>query len=67
MGMDRKIGHGGARAGAGRKKKNSGGKIKACYSLSSDVVEFLRDHEKPASRLIEDAVREFYKINSNNA
>ena len=47
-----------------RGRKNEG-KIPVCYKLAPDVVKFLRDHERPASRLIEDAVRKFYGFDKN--
>lgn len=47
-----------------RGRKNEG-KIQVCYKLSPDVVKFLRDHDRPASRLIEDAVRKCYGLNAN--
>lgn len=50
---------GGKRAGSGRKPE---GKIQVSYKLAPDVVEFLRSNEKPASQLIENAVREHYGI-----
>ena len=53
---------GGARSGAGRKNE---GKIPVCYKLAPDVVKFLREHERPSSRLIEDAVRKFYGFDKN--
>ena len=52
--------HGGKRTGSGRKNE---GKIPVCYKLAPDVVKFLREHDRPASRLIEDAVRAHYKVN----
>lgn len=51
--------HGGYRKGSGRKSE---GKIQVSYKLAPDVVEFLRANEKPASQLIEEAVRNYYKI-----
>ena len=54
--------NGGARIGSGRKNE---GKIPVCYKLAPDVVKFLRDHERPASRLIEEAVRNFYGLSKN--
>ncbi len=50
---------GGKRAGSGRKSE---GKIQVTYKLAPDVVEFLRSSERPASKLIEDAVRDHYKL-----
>jgi len=50
---------GGARKGAGRPAQ---GKVSVGYKLAPDVVEFLRSSEKPASVLIENAVRETYKL-----
>lgn len=47
-----------------RGRKNEG-KVQVCYRLAPDVVKFLRDHERPASRLIEDAVRKFYGFDKN--
>lgn len=47
-----------------RGRKNEG-KAQVCYKLAPDVVRFLRDHERPASRLIEEAVRNFYGLNKN--
>ena len=52
--------HGGKRTGSGRKNE---GKVQVCYKLAPDVVKFLREHDRPASRLIEDAVRAHYKVN----
>ncbi len=40
----------------------SEGKVKVCYLLAPDVIEFLRANEQPASRLIEEAIREYFKI-----
>ena len=54
--------HGGKRTGSGRKNE---GKVQVCYRLAPDVVKFLREHERPASRLIEDAVRKFYGFDKN--
>ena len=54
--------HGGKRFGSGRKNE---GKIPVCYKLAPDVVKFLRKHKRPASRLIEDAVRKFYEFDKN--
>ena len=51
--------HGGKRPGSGRKNE---GKVQVCYRLAPDVVEFLRSNERPASRIIEDAVRSYKKI-----
>lgn len=51
---------GGARKGSGRKSE---GKIQVSYKLAPDVVQFLRSNEKPASQLIENAVRFYYKLN----
>lgn len=48
---------GGARKGAGRKNQ---GKILMTYRLAPDVVEFLRSQKRPASQLIEEAVRTAY-------
>lgn len=45
-----------------RGRKNEG-KVQVCYRLAPDVVKFLREHDRPASRLIEDAVRAHYKVN----
>ena len=53
---------GGKRQGSGRKNEC---KIPVCYKLAPDVVKFLREHEIPASRLIEEAVREFYGFDKN--
>ena len=53
---------GGKRAGSGRKPE---GKIQVSYKLATDVVEFLRSNEKPASQLIENAVRKHYGISAN--
>lgn len=57
--MTDKHGHGGTRKGAGRKPE---GKIQVTYKLAPDVVDFLRGNEKPASQLIENAVRNYYGI-----
>ena len=54
--------HGGARPGSGRKNE---GKVQVCYKLAPDVVKFLREHDSPASRLIEEAVRKFYGFDKN--
>ena len=51
--------HGGKRQGSGRKNE---GKVQVCYRLALDVVEFLRNNERPASRIIEDAVRSYKKF-----
>jgi len=48
--------------GAGRKPE---GKIQVSYKLAPDVVNFLRANEKPASQLIENAVRNYYDITEN--
>lgn len=53
---------GGKRAGSGRKSE---GKIQVSYKLAPDVVEFLRASDKPASRLIEEAVRNYHMINKS--
>ncbi len=50
---------GGKRSGSGRKPE---GKIQVSYKLAPDVVDFLRSNDKPASQLIENAVREYYGI-----
>ena len=50
---------GGARKGSGRKSE---GKIQVSYKLAPDVVSFLRGNDRPASVLIEDAVRSYYQI-----
>lgn len=55
--------HGGKRPGSGRKNE---GKVQVCYKLAPDVVKFLREHDRPASRLIEDAVRK-YRENENES
>lgn len=55
------IKRGGARKGAGRKPE---GKIQVSYKLAPDVVNFLRQNERPASQLIEDAVRSHYLSNA---
>ena len=55
--------HGGKRQGSGRKNE---GKMQVCYRLAPDVVEFMRHNERPASRIIEDAVRK-YKENENES
>ena len=55
--MSDKHGRGGARNGAGRKPE---GKIQVSYKRAPDVVLFLRSNEKPASQLIENAVRNYY-------
>lgn len=54
---------GGRRPGSGRKNE---GKVQVCYRLAPDVVEFLRNNERPASRIIEDAVRK-YRENENES
>ena len=51
--------HGGKRPGSGRKNE---GKVQVCYRLAPDVVGFLRGNERPASRIIEDAVRSYKKF-----
>jgi len=48
-----------------RGRKNEG-KVQVCYRLAPDVVEFLRNNERPASRIIEDAVRK-YRENENES
>lgn len=55
--------HGGKRPRSGRKNE---GKVQVCYRLAPDVVEFLRRNERPASRIIEDAVRK-YRENENES
>lgn len=60
--MSAKLGRGGARNGSGRKPE---GKIQVSYKLAPDVVNFLRASEKPASQLIENAVRKYYDITEN--
>lgn len=57
--MTDKTKRGGTRKGAGRKPE---GKIQVSYKLAPDVVAFLRENEKPASQLIENAVRNYYGI-----
>lgn len=47
-----------------RGRKNEG-KVQVCYRLAPDVVLFLKKHERPASRLIEDAVRNYHGLNKN--
>lgn len=42
--------------------RKSEGKKQVCYRLAPDVIKFLREHERPASRLIEDAVRNYYRL-----
>ena len=54
--------HGGKRPGSGRKNE---GKVQVCYKLAPDVVRFLREHERPASRLIEDAVRAHFLLKTS--
>lgn len=49
---------GGKRAGSGRKNHN---KVRVSYRLSPDVAEYLKNHEKPATTIIEEAVREYAK------
>ena len=51
--------HGGARKGAGRKDE---GKTQVSYKLAPDVVSFLRLSDKPASVMIENAVRHYYNL-----
>lgn len=46
--------YGGARPGAGRKSE---GKIMVSYKLAPDVVQFLKSQDRPASQIIEEAVR----------
>jgi hypothetical protein len=48
---------GGARPGSGRKPE---GKIMVTYKLAPDVVAFLKGHARPASQLIEEAIRKLY-------
>lgn len=57
--MQKQSKKGGARKGAGRKSE---GKIQVTYKLAPDVVDFLRENEKPASQLIENAIRSYYGI-----
>lgn len=59
---DKKENRGGKRYGAGRKSE---GKVPVCYKLAPDVVKFLRNNDRPASRLIEDAVRNYYLLTKN--
>lgn len=47
------------RRGRGRPSE---GKIKVCYLLAPDVIEFLRNDDRPASRLIEEAIRVHFKL-----
>ena len=49
---------GGARPGSGRKKMDAGKKQKLTFALSQDVIDFLKAH-RPASRTVEQAVREY--------
>lgn len=49
---------GGKRAGSGRKNQN---KVRVSYRLAPDVAEYLKNHEKPATTIIEEAVREYAK------
>lgn len=49
---------GGSRKGSGRKNQN---KIRVSYRLAPDVAEYLKNHEKPATTIIEEAVREYAK------
>ena len=49
---------GGKRAGSGRKSQN---KVRVSYRLAHDVAEYLKNHEKPATTIIEEAVREYAK------
>jgi len=52
-------GRGGRREGAGRPTGTTkpDKKIRVSYRLARDVVEYLRAHHEPASRIIEMAVR----------
>jgi len=45
---------GGSRKGSGRKNQN---KVRVSYRLAADVAEYLKNHEKPATTIIEQAVR----------
>jgi len=49
---------GGSRKGSGRKNQN---KVRVSYRLAHDVAEYLKNHEKPATTIIEEAVREYAK------
>jgi len=49
---------GGSRKGSGRKNHN---KVRVSYRLAHDVAEYLKNHEKPATTIIEEAVREYAK------
>lgn len=50
--------HGGARSGSGRKKMDAGKKQRITFTLSDDVIDFLKS-KRPASRTLELAVREY--------
>jgi hypothetical protein len=51
--------HGGSRKGSGRKNQN---KVRVSYRLAPDVAEYLKSHDKPATTIIEEAVREYAKL-----
>jgi len=53
-----KTARGGYRKGSGRKNQN---KVRVSYRLAPDVAEYLKNHEKPATTIIEEAVREYAK------
>ncbi|MBP9869886.1 MAG: hypothetical protein KBC53_00105 [Nitrosomonas sp.] len=54
-----KSARGGYRKGSGRKNHN---KVRVSYRLAPDVAEYLKNHEKPATTIIEEAVREYAKL-----
>jgi hypothetical protein len=56
--MAEKKTRGGPRPGSGRKKMDTGKKQKLTFALSEDVANFLKSH-RPASRTLEQAVREY--------
>lgn len=53
-----RVERGGKREGSGRKNQN---KVRVSYRLAADVAEYLKNHEKPATTIIEEAVREYAK------
>lgn len=57
------INRGGKREGSGRKRSDQK-KVRISTSLSIDVVDYLKSRQdKPKAQIIEDAIREYKKIN----
>ena len=55
---------GGKREGSGRKRSDQK-KVRISTSLSIDVVDYLNSRQdKPKAQIIEDALREYKKINN---